>query len=272
MGIVLAVVASPVWARTIVVDINGSGEFTSIQSALNVAVANDVVKVLPGTYEEQINITRNVTVQGSGYEITTITSAGSSTVTMSAGKIKWFAITAPAGTGINLSGGTVTNCVVRGCGGNGVRIPGGSTGIVRSCVIIRNVGNGVVADAGDNTGVVYDTISQWNSGDDFSSSTWNDLNVSYSNGTRGGNVPTCQSCLDTDPKFVSEADNNLHLLPTSASWDTGKPDILDPDGSRSDMGYFGGPDCPIAPVVSNLKITPQPGGTFIITAQGVANY
>lgn len=47
------------------------------------------------------------------------------------------------------------------------------------------------------------------------------------------------SINDQDPKFVTSTD--FHLQPDSPAKNAGDPDILDPDGSRSDMGAYGGP-------------------------------
>lgn len=49
-----------------------------------------------------------------------------------------------------------------------------------------------------------------------------------------------------DPMFVSMAGHNparwdLHLQPGSPAIDAGDPALLDPDGTRSDMGLYGGP-------------------------------
>ena len=76
--------------------------------------------------------------------------------------------------------------------------------------------------------------------------------------------------INTDPQFTSPT--NFHISPDSPCWDAGRFDVFDPDGSRSDMGYFGGPDCPIYPVVTELQITPLPGGGVQVEATGVANY
>ena len=43
------------FAKEIVVDINGTGNFTSIQEAIDNAVHGDTLLVLPGTYFENIN-------------------------------------------------------------------------------------------------------------------------------------------------------------------------------------------------------------------------
>jgi len=46
--------------------------------------------------------------------------------------------------------------------------------------------------------------------------------------------------ISADPLFVNPANNNYHLQPGSPCIDAGDPSILDPDGSRSDMGAYGG--------------------------------
>jgi hypothetical protein len=48
--------------------------------------------------------------------------------------------------------------------------------------------------------------------------------------------------LNVDPEFVSPTD--YHLQPTSPAINAGLEDILDKDGSRSDMGVYGGPYAP----------------------------
>ena len=47
-------------------------QYPTIQSAINAAKAGDTVKVLPGTYTEQLSIKKSITLLGSGVESTTI--------------------------------------------------------------------------------------------------------------------------------------------------------------------------------------------------------
>ena len=46
--------------------------------------------------------------------------------------------------------------------------------------------------------------------------------------------------LSVDPQFTAPASGDLTLQPTSPCIDTGAPTLDDPDGSRSDMGAYGG--------------------------------
>ncbi|MCL5028586.1 MAG: hypothetical protein M1480_06145 [Bacteroidetes bacterium] len=260
-------------ARVVKVDINGSGQFTSISAALTNAVAGDTIKVLPGSYTEQITINKNVIVIGSGFETTIINSALNPTVNISAGKIQWFTISSTSGDGIQTSGsnGIISNCVIRGCILCGVYTnTAGSSASVINCVLADNGSYGIEAA---NTGKINATncIAKWNGPGDFWGDWYNGgiLNLSYcdgSNASTNGN----QGCINLDPQFVSTSD--LHISQGSPCWDKGNPSLLDPDGSPSDMGYFGGPDCPIYPVVKAVKIIPQPDGSIQIQATGVANY
>jgi hypothetical protein len=249
-------------ATIIIVDINGSGSFTQIQPGINAAATGDTVKVLPGSYNNALNMNKNVVLMGSGYETTIITSSNNPTITMSTGKIMWFTISSLTGSGVLLSAGTVTNCVVRGCSSFGVYCPNGSTGIVANCVCYGNGNRGIHGQDGCYASV-YNCISYNNGSDGFAQ-----LNLQYSCG------PAWYTCgnigvINLNPGFPSETDYSISS--TSPCWDTGSPNLTDPDGSRSDMGYFGGPDAPIYPVVINIRISPEGNGVRI-KATGKANW
>ncbi len=72
--ILLLFSVSATLAGTIIVDKNGSGQFRSIQPAIDAASTGDTVKVWPGTYSDQgVTLNKNITLMGSGYENTIIT-------------------------------------------------------------------------------------------------------------------------------------------------------------------------------------------------------
>jgi len=52
--------------------------------------------------------------------------------------------------------------------------------------------------------------------------------------------------ISADPHFVNAAAGDYHLQPSSPCIDTGNPDPAynDPDGSRNDIGAYGGPNAP----------------------------
>jgi hypothetical protein len=273
--LLLLLIATISGATTYIVDINGAGNFKYIQIAINNSANGDTVKVWPGTYNEAVNLNKNLVLLGSGYENTIITSSNNPTITMSNGLIKWFRISSTGGNGININGGTIKNCVVNSCASNGVFSNSG-TGFISNCVLLYN---GVYGIRSESTGFLYVTncISRSNSSYGFSGSNpWTycyncgdpRMNLSYSNGSACCTINN-QGVIDTDPYFLPKED--YRLSSGSPSIDKGQPSLSDPDGSVSDMGYFGGPDCPIYPVVSEMTIQPD-GTNFKITAKGRANY
>ncbi|MCX6227084.1 MAG: pectinesterase family protein [Bacteroidia bacterium] len=261
-----------VYGRTIIVDINGAGQFRSIQTAISNSSANDTIKVWPGTYVEQITLNKNIVLMGSGFENTKIVGTFDPTITMSSGKILWFQISSMSGNGILLSGKgtTVSNCVIRSCSGSGIvsNIDQSVSNVI-NCNILSNGGYGIWAYRGGCINVV-NCIARWNSAGDYDGYDygWGPLNLSYSNGG-GSNTSGNQGCINLDPRFVSSED--LHISEGSPCWNTGQQSLTDPDGSRSDMGYFGGLDCPIYPVVYELIILKY-GSNITLQAKGRANY
>jgi len=57
----------------------------------------------------------------------------------------------------------------------------------------------------------------------------------------GGTIDSVYGNIDADPMFVDRDNGDLHLQEHSPCIDAGAPWILDPDGTRSDIGVFGGP-------------------------------
>jgi hypothetical protein len=65
-------------------------------------------------------------------------------------------------------------------------------------------------------------------------------NLTWNNASEGTDCNFSEYCdsLHQDPKFVSNTD--FHLQPNSPAINAGDPSIFDHDGSRSDMGMYGG--------------------------------
>ncbi len=257
-------------ATTYTVSVNGGAQFTSINAGISAAsgITHDTVKVLPGVYNEKVILNKDITLLGSGFENTVILSATDSAIMMSAGKLQWFRVTSTGGNGIVITGGTVKNVVVISCALSGLYNPSG-TAYADNCIFVYNGSYGVLATS---PGLLYVTncISRWNTGCGYEGQQYNNrVVVSYSNGSlchTQGNV----GCIDQDPQFVL-APYDLHLQPSSPCVNTGDPSLYDPDGSRSDMGYFGGPVCPVFPIVSDMTMQIV-GGNVQVTVTGKANY
>ena len=263
----------PLWATTIVVDQNGGGQFTTIQAAIQAASSGDTVKVWPGYYDtEQVNLNKNITLMGSGNESTVITGNSNPTIVMSSGRLQWFQITSTGGNGINLSGGTVKNCVIVGCSTYGIYVPSGTSSQVINCVLYQNGVYGIYAYGTATTVVnVTNCISRLNGSQGFYRAGYSTtLNLSYSNGSHVSTTGN-QGCVDCDPNFTNPP-LDFHIAENPyCSWDTGNPSLPDPDGSIGDMGYFGGPDCPIYPTVVEILIEPN-GNNINLKAKARANY
>ncbi len=257
------------FATILIVDINGAGQFTSIQAAINNAMSGDTIQVWPGVYNEAININKNILLQGSGYESTVITSSNNPTIEQSTGKIKWFLISSLTGNGINLISGQVSNCVIKGCNGCGIYTPTDGTGIICNCITINNGSFGI--DAACSATSVINCISRNNANVSYrgGGGYWcSGMNIMYSNGSVSYTLNN-QGVFDADPLFVSST--NYHISTGSPCYNAGQPSLFDPDGSVSDIGYFGGPDCPIFPVVYEMIVTPN-GSNINVQAKARANY
>ena len=68
MALAAMVTLKPAQAATIFINAEGTGDYSTIQAAVNAAATNDVIQLAPGTYtgtgNRRINISRNLTVRG----------------------------------------------------------------------------------------------------------------------------------------------------------------------------------------------------------------
>ncbi|MEM4325835.1 MAG: hypothetical protein QXU40_00855 [Candidatus Pacearchaeota archaeon] len=236
-----------------VIKVGPGYQYSKIQEAINFSIDGDTIKVLPGIYTDAIAINKNIVLQGSGYEVTKIITNTHPAVSLIKGKIMWLAISSITGNGIEVKDGIVTNCVITACGENGVLFLSGASGSIKNSVIVGNNKYGVIGDY--YTGYAINCIADGYVGL---------KGVTYCIGT-GGNTN-----IYSNPNF--EGSDNFHLLTSSPGIDAGNPIEQDPDGSRCDIGYFGGIDCPIFPVVTLIKIIPLDNGQIKIQATANANY
>ena len=269
--LVLLSVAQVAIARTIVVDPNGP--IKSVQQAVNLAVDGDTIKVLPGVYEEQIVVNKNVLIMGSGYENTIFTGSFDPVVDLQGGILQWVRVSSTKGDGIHLRGGAIVrNVVVINNPDDGITILG--VGKVINCVVIHNAHHGIITDGNSSDGEVINTISAWNRDRSYFAYRGN-LRVLYSityddgYGEIYGNFVSVE-LYDTDPRIKSRWD--VHLTADSPAIDAGHPSYQDPDGTRSDIGYFGGPHAPVYPVITEVILLPQEDGSIKVKVSGRANW
>ncbi|MFH2069886.1 MAG: FlgD immunoglobulin-like domain containing protein [Elusimicrobiota bacterium] len=119
-------------------------------------------------------------------------------------------------------------------------------------IITENMGYGIYSYVGSYTdrGVTVTYSDVWN----------NTLGDYYG-------CPPGVGCISSDPLFVGGTPFNYHLQPNSPCIDAGDtaPEYNDPDGSRNDMGCYGGPWADItAPLLvsANTRITTTIEVTF----------
>ena len=72
-----------------------------------------------------------------------------------------------------------------------------------------------------------------------------------------------QGNIDADPLFVAPSDDHYSLIPGSPCIDTSDPALTDPDGTRSDMGAYGGPGAkPVNMTLLITSLSANPGDTL----------
>ncbi len=144
-----------------------------------------------------------------------------------------------SGTGIAVLYGSVTvrNCTVSGSGRTGL------SAYVATVSLLNNV---ICADGQDKYGLVVNwcSVTACDYNDVYATNgaylgRFNEVNCRTLNNWRLTSGFDANS-LSLDPQFVDPANGDFHLGPTSPCIDTGDPTMQDPDGSRIDMGAYGG--------------------------------
>ena len=303
-GIILY--GSCAWARIIYVDGNAEtgGDGTSatpyrtIQEAVDNAVNLDVVNVRAGTYEE------DVTVNGKGIELigadpkTTILK-GNSTA------IKLTGTFASGENVVKISGFTITNASTNGVYSNsssviayiqnniisynqyGVRLSAVTTFVVSNNVIVHNPNRGIIVDASYAKIKMHNNIfgSNGKAFDDNTNFSREAYVYAYNNNWNGdsteGTIDYSSENINLGAQFIDEGTGDYRLLAASPCIDAGRKTTADndPDGTRNDMGVYGGPGAAAfwpetagGPVVTELSVTPasvSSSGTITIKAKAV---
>ncbi len=253
------------------VDVNalppGSGTlmspYTSIQYAHDrpTTVDGDTLVVAPGTYVENVTLVKLIVVRSSGgAEVTTLRPASSGAVlTLAAyngdhrgNRFEGFTITGVFGGAqgaVQAYEGQIARCIVRGNrGGNYWGVYTGYDSDIEDCTIVDN-DRGVYAETLLTAIWMKNTII-WGNGVNL------DMNLSpfgYDvHHCAGGPFPNyllSPTLIPGDPGMWNLAGGDYHLRPGSPCIDSGDPALFDPDGSRSDIGYYAY-DAQYAPVTT----------------------
>lgn len=281
-------------ATTIVVDQNGGGSYRTIGEGINAAVGGDTVKVLAGMYEEQVSINKSITLIGEGPDTTTIRNPGGTAIVVGVDvgtRISGFEI---MGSRNGISVGSRANVVIEnnlivGNGNIGINADGDSSTSVSviNNTIVENGSNGIFFDGYQGTFLSSsNNIITNNVGYGILSGRrdCNTLTAVYNNiygNTTGNSDCTLNSTnISQDPRFVSAATGNYQLRADSPCVNAGTPSASasDPDGTRNNMGAWGGPgavgfwpSANGAPIITDLSVTPgsvSRGGRITIRATG----
>lgn len=160
-----APLTAPAGTVRVVDPLGANGAFTTISAAILASSDGDLIEVRPGRYDELLTIDRQVTIHGSGVEVTMLSSLFGDAITITTHKpltirnmlirASGHGIIAPVSTETRLRDSTledrrfvnVKNCIITDCGGAGIffETPG-SIALVNS--VIRNcVRSGILVDA-----------------------------------------------------------------------------------------------------------------------------
>jgi len=297
--IIAILLLGQVSGETIVVDQSGAGDYTTIQIGLNNTVTNDTVLVRPGTYIEGISFpsNRKIYLIGSGADVTIIYYISETVYLRSESVLSGFTIESTTGIAINATDGpvaTIKNCIIKGGSSKyaveassvnffnnvishssyGLKTSGSNTKVQNS--IFRGVTYGV-SNTGSTITVennIFENtnyaIQQSNSAN-YILSIYNCFSADSQNNFTGGAVAGIGDLQNTDPKFDDITKSYL-LNSDSPTRDAGNPAATynDGDGSRNDMGVYGGPNSwGTGPVITDLSISPttiNQGGTITIEA------
>jgi len=154
--------------KTWVVNLNGTGDFTTIQAALNAANSGDKITVMNGVYYEHLVISKTVTLKGENKLLTIIDGGGvapASTIVIEANNvvIKGFTIQNAMSGGRAIwedgfNGATISNNIITN-NGDGIRILYSHGNTISNNVLKNNPYTALGFDASYSNTVTGNTIS-----------------------------------------------------------------------------------------------------------------
>jgi len=260
-------------AMDIRVELDGSGDYTTIQEAINAAISTvDGIIVGQGVFDG-FDCNKHISVRGMGPQYTRLRS----TVWVEnnyALTLQKLSIVGANGYGVYAKSSSwigMDNIVVANCTSTGIRIEAYANASMRNCTCVYNGSN----SSGDGIRLYRSEFITINScivaynrsygiacDDDYSGSVAKgDFNCVYGNGIQNFLYfnNTFINSTSIDPLFVNRITGDYTLQSTSPCRNKGVPGelYLDPDGSRNDLGAYGGP--------AAKDFWPYPKGAPVIT-------
>lgn len=237
--------------------------YPTIQSAIDAAHATwgGTVCVAEGTYPEHLTLQNNIWLIADGQpENTIIQGEGNKDVITvkdcDSGGIIGFTVTSSGANGnfagIDINGNddepVIAKCIIKG-NNNGIVIDGNADPVIANNDITDNTGAGIVIN-GNSEADIYNNIITGNQEEGIRNNGQLSDQINYNdiwNNNLGDNNPQEESYENTgtgnisqDPLFEDAVAGDYHLTASSPCIDTGNPVVLDKDGTRSDMGVYGG--------------------------------
>ena len=268
--------------------INVPSQYTTIQAAINASSNGDTILIGPGVFEEEIVVDKQLSIMGSGVEATKLFL---DVANYQYGTLMWIRSDTVSVSNLTMSSNCEFNYLLfadtsyinanyvlfeqsdssDGMGMSSLFINKGSA-VITNCTFVNSTSsqyegwqaNAIFGSNADSVSVVnsifYLKSSYFDENAIFMSPQAG-IHISYSlfwnynNHLRNNidvNYTGINGCLDDDPDFVIP-DINFNLLWYSPCVDSGDPNILDADGSVSDMGAL--PFVRNVPEVSSPYIT-----------------
>jgi hypothetical protein len=294
--------------------------YNTIQAAINDGRSTDVI-VYPGTYRENLSVQKSIRIVGYDGPRTTVIdgSAGGNAITIAANMtVTIQGLTISSGTyGVfQPTAGTLylQNCIFCGNRSHGVYLDRTSTSLfptvfIYNCISVSNNGSGIYLNAAWNgnyfypTVIIYNTILAGNMAYGlearYSGFTSGSITLDYNDYVAnalgnysalfgpGKPITAGSHSFSLNPDFVGGSaytcNQDYRLSPGSPCLNTGALGVgwLNPDGTRNDIGAYGGPGAARfftnpngLPIISNVTIdqgmVPK-GSTFTIRAKGAVH-